>query len=173
LRGVLQCGRHFVDCADCPIDIFQAGAGKGSLGGDMAKPLPQMLNNPVFAIACCRKCCVRFDPDQSVRLQSFLAHKQGECGLDELEEVMTTLKGLILATALLAGGSSLGFAQNAPATTAQPPVVGVAGSHGPASSKTARHHGTKHHRVYMMSVNRTHKGSKLTPTGNAKPQMKQ
>ena len=107
-----------------------------------------------------------------MRLRSFLAHKEGECGLDELEEVMTTLKGLILVTALLAGGTSLVFAQNDPPTTGQPPVAGVAGSHmapGPASSRTARHHGTRHHRVYMMSVNRTHKGSKLAPPSNAKP----
>jgi hypothetical protein len=27
--------------------------------------------------------------------------------------------------------------------------------------------------MYMMSVNRTHKGSKLTPANDAKPQMKQ
>jgi hypothetical protein len=27
--------------------------------------------------------------------------------------------------------------------------------------------------MYMMSVNRTHKGSKLTPASNAKPQVKQ
>jgi hypothetical protein len=82
---------------------------------------------------------------------------------------MTTLKGLILATALLAGGSSLVFAQNGPPTTGQ---AGVADSHmaaGPASSRTARHHGTRHHRMYMMSVNRTHKGSKLTPANNDKP----
>jgi hypothetical protein len=75
---------------------------------------------------------------------------------------MTTLKGLILATALLAGGSSLVFAQNGPPTTGQ---AGVADSHmaaGPASSR-------RHHRMYMMSVNRTHKGSKLTPANNDKP----
>ena len=40
------------------------------------------------------------------------------------------------------------------------------------SDRTA-HHVTKHHRMYLMSVNRTHKGSKLTPASNAKPQMKQ
>lgn len=50
LRRVLECGLNFVYCADCAIDIFYAGAGKGSLGGDMAKPLTQMLNNLVFAI---------------------------------------------------------------------------------------------------------------------------
>jgi len=111
-----------------------------------------------------------------MRLQSFLAHIEGEWGLDELEEVMIILKRLILAIALLAGGSSFVFAQNGPPTTAQPPVAGVAGSHiapGPASSRGARHQGTRNHRMYLMSVNRTHKGSKLTPASSAKPQMKQ
>src|SRR6516225_6598858 len=31
------------------------------------------------------------------------------------------------------------------------------------------YHGTRHHRMYMMAVNRTHKGSKLTPANKAKP----
>jgi hypothetical protein len=92
---------------------------------------------------------------------------------------MTALKTLILVTALLAGGTSLVLAQNSPPTTGQLPVVGAAGSPaapGPTSgtsTRTARHHGTKHHRMYMMSVNRTHKGSKLTPASTAKPQLKQ
>jgi hypothetical protein len=117
-----------------------------------------------------------FDPDQSLRSQSFLARNKGECGLDELEEVMATLKGLILVTGLLAGGSSLVFAQNGPQAAGQPPVAGVADNHmapGSASTRTTRHHGTKHHRMYLMSVNRTHKGSKLTPSSNVKPQMRQ
>jgi hypothetical protein len=86
---------------------------------------------------------------------------------------MTTVKTLILVTALLAGGTSLVLAQNT--TGEQLPVAGgAAGSptvSGPASgtTRTARHHGTKHHRMYMMSVNRTHKGSKLTPANNDKP----
>ena len=37
-------------------------------------------------------------------------------------------------------------------------------------ARTTRHYG---HRMYMMTVNRTHKGSKLTPANNANPQMKQ
>jgi len=37
------------------------------------------------------------------------------------------------------------------------------------STRTARHHGTRHHRMYMMSVNRSHKGSKLAPASNARP----
>jgi hypothetical protein len=87
---------------------------------------------------------------------------------------MSTLKTLILVTALLAGGTSLVLAQNGPSTGGQLPVA--SGPHGSASgtsTRTARHHGTKHHRMYMMSVNRTHKGSKLTPASNAKLQMKQ
>ena len=93
---------------------------------------------------------------------------------------MTTWKSLMVASALLVGGASLAVAQNSPATGGQPPEAGgTASNHatpGSAASipaRTARHHGTRHHRMYMMSVNRTHKGSKLTPAGNAKPQMKQ
>ena len=88
---------------------------------------------------------------------------------------MTTPKTLILVTALFAGGTSLVLAQNATRTGEQLPVAGgAAGSpmvSGPTSgtTRTARHHGTRHHRMYMMSVDRTHKGSKLTPANNAKP----
>src|SRR5215470_1859509 len=89
---------------------------------------------------------------------------------------MTTLKTFTIVAALLAGGTSLAMAQNAPATGGQRPVAGGAASN-PAASGTAasipariaRHHGTRHHRMYMMSVNRTHKSSKLTPDSNAKP----
>ena len=93
---------------------------------------------------------------------------------------MTILKSLMIVSALLTGGASLAVAQNGPATGGQLPVVGGAagnpaalGSAPSIPARTARHHGTRHHRMYMMSVNRTHKGSKLTPAGNAKPQMKQ
>ena len=85
---------------------------------------------------------------------------------------MTTLKSLMMVSALLVGGTSLGVAQNGPPTGGQPPVAGGAAVN-PASAWTARrHHGTRHHRMYM-SVNRTHKGSKLTPTKNVEPQIKQ
>jgi len=93
---------------------------------------------------------------------------------------MTTLKTLMIVSVLLMGGASLAVAQNGPATGGQPPIAGGAAGNtaagGPAASipaRTARHHGTRHHRMYMMSVNRTHKGSKLTPAGNAKPHMKE
>ena len=93
---------------------------------------------------------------------------------------MTTLKSLTIVSALLMGGASLAVAQNGPATGGQPPIAGGAAGNtaagGPAASipaRTARHHGTRHHRMYMMSVNRTHKGSKLTPASNAKPHMKE
>ena len=82
----------------------------------------------------------------------------------------------LVLSALLVGGASLAVAQNGPATSAQPPVVDGTASNraapGPGASipaRTARHHGTRHHRMYMMSVNRTHKDSKLTPANNAKP----
>jgi len=78
--------------------------------------------------------------------------------------------------ALLVGGASLAVAQNGPATGSQAPVAGGAAGNPAASgtaasipAQTARHHGTRHHRMYMMSINRTHKGSKLTPANNAKP----
>jgi hypothetical protein len=93
---------------------------------------------------------------------------------------MTTLKRLMMITALLVGGVSLAVAQNAPTTGGGQPVVsgsaaGNSATPGPAASpaRTTRHHGTRHHRIYMTSVNRTHKGSKLTPANNATPQMKQ
>jgi hypothetical protein len=89
---------------------------------------------------------------------------------------MTALKSLTMVSALLVGGASLAVAQNSPTAGGQPPVAGGAAGNpaapGPAASipaRTARHHGTRHHRMYMMSVNRTHKGSKLTPASNAKP----
>jgi hypothetical protein len=89
---------------------------------------------------------------------------------------MTTLKSLMMVSALLVGGASLAVAQNGPATGGQAPVAGSTASNpaapGIAASipaRTARHHGTRHHRMYMMSVNRTHKGSKLAPASNAKP----
>jgi len=88
---------------------------------------------------------------------------------------MTTLKSLMMVSALLVGGTSLGVAQNGPPTGGQPPVAGGAAVN-PAASTSAwsarRHHGTRHHRMYM-SVNRTHKGSKLTPAKNVEPQIKQ
>jgi hypothetical protein len=98
-----------------------------------------------------------------------------------LEDSMATLKSLMIISALLVGGASLAAAQNnEPATGGQLLVTGSAASKpaapGSATSipaRTARHHGTRHHRMYMTSVNRTHKGSKLTPASNAKPQMNQ
>jgi hypothetical protein len=85
------------------------------------------------------------------------------------------MRALVLS-ALLLGGASLAVAQNGPATDGQAPVAGGAAGNSVASgtaasipARTARHHGTRHHRMYMMTVNRTHKGSKLTPDSNAKP----
>ena len=85
---------------------------------------------------------------------------------------MTTLKSLMMVSALLVGGASLAVAQNGSLTGGQPPAAGNPATPSPGASPARRHHGTRHHRMYMISVNRTHKGSKLTPASNAKPQMK-
>jgi hypothetical protein len=90
---------------------------------------------------------------------------------------MTTLKTLIVVIALLVSRTSLVMAQNGPLTSGQMAVAGgAAGTPAAAdlasgtSTRTAHNHGTKHHRMYMMLVNRTHKGSKLTPANNVKLQ---
>jgi len=86
---------------------------------------------------------------------------------------MAILKSLMLVGALLVGTTSLVMAQ---AEGSSGPLATSAGaSDNPSapgsgmSTRAARHHGTRHHRMYMMSVNRTHKGSKLTPDSSAKP----
>ena len=109
---------------------------------------------------------------------------------------MTTLKTLTMTSALLLGGVSLAIAQGPP-TGGYPPVgAGAAGNPatnpvtpgppGPgvipgapasqaATSPTRTriaHQPTKHHNKMYMST-RSHKGSKMTPAGTAKPQMKQ
>ena len=87
---------------------------------------------------------------------------------------MTTLKGLALAAALIVGTSSLAMAQAQGSGGPDGQAFDGAADNPPApGSRAARHHGTKHHRMYMMSVNRAHKASKLTPTSNANPQAKQ
>jgi hypothetical protein len=87
---------------------------------------------------------------------------------------MTTLKSLMIVGALLVGTASLTMAQ---AEVSSGPDGQLAASAGAAdnppaprpgmSARAARHDGTRHHRMYMMSVNRAHKGSKLTPASNA------
>jgi hypothetical protein len=86
---------------------------------------------------------------------------------------MTVLKGLTVLIALLAGGTSLALAQNGPSTAGQPPMTDGSADSRAAPGPASHHHGTKRHRMYMMTVNRTSKGSKLTPASQAKPQMKQ
>jgi hypothetical protein len=107
---------------------------------------------------------------------------------------MTSVKALAIV-ALLAGGTSLAVAQGPP-TGGYPPVSGGAGGNpavpaapgppgpgvipgGPAQSAATApsrtrmaHHTTRHHNKMYMSA-KSHKGSKLTPASNAKPQMKQ
>jgi hypothetical protein len=81
-------------------------------------------------------------------------------------QIMTILKKLLIATALLAGGSSLAIAQNGVPTGGYPPVMGGAGGNpavpGPAyfpegrpsyvTSGAAYHQAIKHHRRIYMSA---------------------
>jgi hypothetical protein len=69
---------------------------------------------------------------------------------------MITLKSLMIAAALLAGGISLAMAQNGPATGNEPPVAGGGGGNpivdygygAPAYAAAPRVHSV-HHRTYM------------------------
>ena len=85
---------------------------------------------------------------------------------------MTGLKGLALTVALVVGATSLAMAQPGSGGPDGQRTDGAADNLASAS-RGARHHRTKDHGMYMMSVNRTHKNSKLMPASNAKPRMKQ
>ena len=79
-------------------------------------------------------------------------------------------KSLMTIGALLVGTTSLAMAQAEGSSGPDGQLVSAgAADNPPAPGSNARHHGTRHRRMYMMSVNRTHKGSKLTPDSNAKP----
>jgi hypothetical protein len=84
---------------------------------------------------------------------------------------MTPLKSLMMVSALLVGGVGAfsATANELPDIGKWPPVAAAPDPAASIPARTARHHGTRHHRMYMMAVNRTHKGSKLTPANNAKP----
>jgi hypothetical protein len=83
---------------------------------------------------------------------------------------MTTLKSLMMVSALLVGGAGPFCATANELPGGWPPVAAAPDpATTPIPTRTAHHHGTKYHRMYMMSVNRTHKGSKLTPANNDKP----
>ena len=86
---------------------------------------------------------------------------------------MNSLTKLMVSGLLLsATGTFCASANELPDVGGQPPVATMPHTAASIPARTARHHGTRHHRMYMMSVNRTHKGSKLTPASNA-AQMKQ
>jgi hypothetical protein len=82
---------------------------------------------------------------------------------------MTGLKGLALTVALLVGATSLAMAQAQGSGGPDGQRTDGAADNPASASRGARHHRTKDYKMYMMSVNRTHKGSKLTPASNAKP----
>jgi hypothetical protein len=108
--------------------------------------------------------------------KGFFAATRGSGALG-LEGSMITLKDLMIVVALLVGITSLAMAQAEGSSGPDGQLVSARvadnppalGSTSGTSTRAARHHGTRHHRMYMMSVNRTHKGSKLTPASNAKP----
>lgn len=90
------------------------------------------------------------------------------------------MKGLAIVAALLVGGASLAVAQGPP-TGGYPPVAGGAAGNPAvppapsvygATTPTSSRHAIKHHKKMYMSA-KSHKASKLTPTGSAKPQTKQ
>ncbi len=86
---------------------------------------------------------------------------------------MTIVKSLAIV-ALLVGGTSLAMAQNGPPGPGVNPAPNFGQSAPPtgAASGTRITHRTTHHKKMFMSA-KSHKGSKLTPAGKAKPQMKQ
>jgi hypothetical protein len=98
-------------------------------------------------------------------------------GEQTLEVEMTTVKVLAIA-ALLVGGTSLALAQNGPATGGQPAIAGRPPAAPPAApgptlqAGKPSHHAMKHHKKMYMST-KSHKHSKISPAGTAKPQMKQ
>jgi hypothetical protein len=90
---------------------------------------------------------------------------------------MTTMKSLAVV-ALLFGGTSLALAQTPPTTGPQAPAnIGAApaGGAGYTGNQAApSRHAAKHNKKIFLSAKGTHhKGSKLTPAGNAKPKLQQ
>jgi hypothetical protein len=84
---------------------------------------------------------------------------------------MATLKSLMIVSALLVGGDGpfCATANELPDIGGWPPVVATPDPAASTPARTAHHRGTRHQRMYMMTVNRIHKGSKLMPANNAKP----
>ena len=83
------------------------------------------------------------------------------------------MRALVLSAMLVGGaGPFCASANELPDESAVDRQVSAAPGHASIPARTARHHGTRHHRMYMMSVNCTHKGSKMTPASNTKLQMK-
>jgi len=68
-----------------------------------------------------------------------------------LDDSMTTLKSLIMVSALLVGGTGAfcATANELPDVGGWPPVAAAPGPAASIPARTARHHGTRHHRMYM------------------------
>ena len=109
--------------------------------------------------------------------EGFFAAKRGSGALALEDFNGHPEKSLMTIGALLVGTTSLAMAQAEGSSGPDGQLVSAGAADNPpalgstsgTSTRAARHHGTRHHRMYMMSVNRTHKGSKLTPANNDKP----
>jgi hypothetical protein len=83
------------------------------------------------------------------------------------------MKSLAIVAALLVGGTSLAMAQNGPPGPGVNPAPNFGQSAAPPTGAASGiTHRTTHHKKMYMSA-KSHKGSKLTPAGKAKPEMKQ
>jgi hypothetical protein len=88
---------------------------------------------------------------------------------------MTTMKSLAVV-ALLFGGTSLALAQTPPTTGPQEPAnisAVPAGGAGYTGNQAARHAAKHNKKIFLSAKGTHHKGSKLTPAGNAKPKLQQ
>jgi hypothetical protein len=89
-----------------------------------------------------------------------------------LEIKMTTVKSLVVATALLAGGISVALAQTAPTTGGAPPADVVKTPSGAAAYTGSKAPAVKHHKKMFMSAKNTHKHKnlKMAPAAGTKQQ---
>jgi hypothetical protein len=88
---------------------------------------------------------------------------------------MTTVKSLVVATALLAGGISVALAQTAPTTGGAPPADVVKAPSGAAAYTGSKAPTVKHHKKMFMSAKSSHKhkSMKMAPAPGTAPVPKQ
>jgi hypothetical protein len=88
---------------------------------------------------------------------------------------MTTVKSLVVATALLAGGLSVALAQTAPTTGGAPPADVTKTPSGAAAYTGSKSPAIKHHKKMFMSAKSSHKhkSMKMAPAPGTAPAPKQ